>query len=184
MAKGLIINSYAIDIIAVLDDNDAASLLRVLVAYYRGDAIPEMTTPVRIAFNRIADDNSKFDPEHRKEVSILRSEIGKKGAAAKWGTDGKQWQTMANDGKPPLLMANEANPHKEKDIDIDKEKNIEKKSMFEEEGGKGEGETSKTMSSEELNQFLSGATKNGLSKAEALRIVKSMGLLHKESPQT
>lgn len=189
MAKGLIINSYAIDIINILNDADAAALLRVLVAYYKGNEIPEMTTPVQIAFSRIADDNQKFDPEHRKSISEMRSEIGKKGAEAKWGGDGKQWQTMANDGKTPLAMANTANPHKEKNIDKDKE--IDKKtSVFEDRGGAGEEETRKSMSNNELSQFITGAKRKGLSFDAAIRLAVDMGLIdekqaiYQESPQT
>lgn len=149
MAKGLIINSYAFDIIEDLDDTEKALLVDVLNAYFRGYAIPpDMPKTVRIAFNRIADDNAKFDSEHRAAVSGARHNAAKE----RWEKSinkCKTMQTMQNAScnskisKRMQMMqndANDANPRKEKNIDIDKEKDIEKISVFEERGGAGEGE--------------------------------------------
>lgn len=110
MNKGMIINSFAFDMIDDLDPEEKADLLTALSAYYKGEEIPMLSKPARMAFKRIAADNAKFDADHKKEISKLRSELGKKGAEARW-------QTMANDGKNAKNAKNK-NKEKEKNKEL------------------------------------------------------------------
>ena len=111
MKKGMIINSYAWDMIEDLDQDEKADLLDALAAYYKGKEVPSISKPTRMAFKRIAADNVKFEADHQKEISQLRSTLGKKGAEARW-------QTMANDGKSGKNAKN-----KEKEKEKNKNKN-------------------------------------------------------------
>ena len=109
MKKGLIINSFAFDMIDELDIDEKADLITALSAFFNGKPIPDMTKPAWMAFKRISADNEKFNADHRDEISKKRSETGKKGAEARWGA-------VANDGK------NSKNA-KEKEKEKEKEKN-------------------------------------------------------------
>lgn len=114
MNKGMIINSFAFDMIDELDPDEKAALLTAMSAFYRGEEIPELSKPAKMAFKRISADNAKFNADHKEEISKLRSEIGKKGAEARW-------QTMANDGKN---SKNAKNKNKDKEKNKNKELSV------------------------------------------------------------
>lgn len=117
MNKGLIINEDVWSMIDELEPEEKAELLTVLSAYYQGEEIPEAGRIVRMVFKRIASDNVRFDPDHRKEISEARAAAGQKGAQARW-------QTMANDGKNGNLPQDKNRKDKNRVDEIREEKKI------------------------------------------------------------
>lgn len=99
MSKGLIINEDVWVLIENLFPEEQAELLKCLAAYHRGHEVPEMSRMVMGVYQRIVLDNGRFDPSRKAELSAMRSEIGKKGAEARWQTVAN----MANDGKNSKL---------------------------------------------------------------------------------
>lgn len=95
MSKGLIINEDVWVLIENLFPEEQAELLKCLAAYHRGHEVPEMSRMVMGVYQRITLDNARFDPTKKAELSAMRSEVGKKGAEARWQT----MANMANDGK-------------------------------------------------------------------------------------
>ena len=100
MGKGLIINEDVWTLLDGFEPEECRELLTCLAAFHRGEDVPQMSRVVGFAYQRIALDNGRFDPERRAELSAKRSEVGKKGAESRW-------QNMANDGKPKQTMAND-----------------------------------------------------------------------------
>ena len=95
MSKGLIINEDVWVLIENLFPEEQAELLKCLAAYHRGLEVPEMSRMVMGVYQRITLDNARFDPAKKAELSAMRSEVGKKGAEARWQT----MANMANDSK-------------------------------------------------------------------------------------
>lgn len=95
MSKGLIINEDVWVLIENLYPDEQAELLKCLAAYHRGRDVPEMSRMVMGVYQRITLDNARFDPSRKAELSAMRSEVGKKGAEARW----QNMANMANDGK-------------------------------------------------------------------------------------
>ena len=96
MGKGLIINEDVWTLLDGFEPEECRELLTCLAAFHRGEDVPQMSRVVGFAYQRIALDNGRFDPERRAELSAKRSEVGKKGAESRW-------QNMANDGKNSKL---------------------------------------------------------------------------------
>lgn len=85
--KGLIINTYVFDQVELLDHVQQLTFWDACKAYQRGEKLPEMDQSVTIIFCIVAKDNASFDPEHKKTLAQIRSEAGRKGAAATWDKD-------------------------------------------------------------------------------------------------
>lgn len=81
--KGLILNEYVFDLVDELDDINRLRFLDIISAYERGEELPEMDQAMTLIFKLVAKDNAQFDPEHKKTLSEVRSEAGKKGAASR-----------------------------------------------------------------------------------------------------
>lgn len=102
MSKGLIINEDVWTLLDGFEPEECRELITCLAAFHRGEDVPQMSRVVGFAYQRIALDNARFDPERRAELSAKRSEVGKKGAESRWqnmANDGKSKQTIANDSK-------------------------------------------------------------------------------------
>lgn len=114
MSKGLIINEDVWYLIEDLNQKEKCELLDCLAAYHRGEELPIMSRIVKATFSRIALDNDRFAPDRKSEISLSRSEAGRKGAAARWGekitNDGKsvgnEWQN-GKDGKNSKIRKEE-----------------------------------------------------------------------------
>lgn len=85
--KGLIVNTYVFDQVELLDHVQQLTFWDACKAYQRGEKLPEMDQVVTIIFSIVAKDNASFDPEHKKTLSQIRAEAGKKGADARWNED-------------------------------------------------------------------------------------------------
>ena len=79
---------------ADLTDEEFGRLIRALLKYSMTGETGDLPGNERYFFKRVTNQEVRHQ-KHYDEVSMMRSEAGRRGAAARWGTDGK----MANDSK-------------------------------------------------------------------------------------
>ena len=77
---------------AELTDEEFGRLIRALLRYSMTGEESALTGNERFFFKRVTNQEVRHQ-KHYDELSAVRSEAGRRGAAARWGTDGK----MAND---------------------------------------------------------------------------------------
>lgn len=95
MGKGLIINEDVWVLLDGFEPEECRELITCLAAFHRGEDVPQMSRVVGFAYQRIALDNGRFDPQKRAELSAKRAEAGRIG-----GSKPKQnKQTEANESK-------------------------------------------------------------------------------------
>lgn len=94
MRDGFILHEKTMAQVALLSDEQAGELLRAMIAHYQGVEL-EVSQIVGIimvdARERMDSDKAAYE-----ELAEKRTEAGRRGAAKRWQTDGKN---MANDGK-------------------------------------------------------------------------------------
>lgn len=100
MKDSVILYANKLEPLEDLTIEERGIILTAIMAYMVGGEVPEMDRTVKMAW-RYIDAQLKLDSEKYEEtIRAARSESGKKGAAARWGKDGKnmanEWQT---DGK-------------------------------------------------------------------------------------
>lgn len=100
MRESIILYANKLEPLEDLTLEERGIILTAIMAYMTGKEAPEMDRTVRMAW-RYIDAQLKLDSEKYEDtIRAARSEAGKKGAAARWGQNGKsmanEWQT---DGK-------------------------------------------------------------------------------------
>lgn len=124
MLEGVFISDdVLLDLTADLTPKECTELLNCLCAYRIGDKIRISSRVVKTIFKRIVLDNERPAEPPRSDISLIRAEAGKKGAAKRWGkeitndgkSDGKKWQNMANDGKNGKTESKEEERSKEEE---------------------------------------------------------------------
>ena len=105
----VIINEDIWDLIEDLNQKEKLSLICCLTAYSREEEANPISRLVFSTFKRIVIDSEREDEDFMSELSIKRSDAGRKGALARWGN------RMANDGKNGKLPSEERERSKEKE---------------------------------------------------------------------
>lgn len=123
----VIINEDIWDLIEDLNQKEKLSLICCLTAYSREEEANPISRLVFSTFKRIVIDSEREDEDFMSELSIKRSDAGRKGALARWGnrmandgkTDGKkianEWQSDGKNGKNGKLPSEERERSKEKE---------------------------------------------------------------------
>jgi len=83
-----------------LTNEQKGILFDAFLEYSENQTIPELEPVLAMAFNFVAEDID-INRQKWEDMAEVRSEAGKKGAAARWGDN----KDMANDGKRILPMA-------------------------------------------------------------------------------
>lgn len=111
--------------ISILSDNQAGVLIKALLAFVRDEQIPEMDTLTDMCF-RFLKAQIDRDSKRYEEVKNVRSEAGKKGAAARWQNGKNSKGIFANgnaNGKNSLYVDDDVDD--DVDVDVDgKKKNV------------------------------------------------------------
>ena len=92
-----------------LTDEEFGRLMRALLRYSMTGEKSELSGNERYLFKRVVNQEGRHQ-KHYEELSAIRSEAGRRGAAARWGTDGK----MANDSKNGYNETETKNKNKNK----------------------------------------------------------------------
>ncbi len=92
---------------ADLTDEEFGRLIRALLRYSMTGEQSDLPGNERYFFKRVTNQEVRHQ-KHYEEVSAIRSEAGRRGAAARWGTDGK----MATDNKHGKNETNTNNKNK------------------------------------------------------------------------
>lgn len=108
--------------ISILSDNQAGVLIKALLAFVRDEQIPEMDTLTDMCF-RFLKAQIDRDSKRYEEVKNVRSEAGKKGAAARWQNGKNSKGIFANsnaNGKNSLYV--DVDDDDDVDVDVDGKK--------------------------------------------------------------
>ena len=101
-----------------LTDEEFGRLIRALLRYSMTGEQSELPGNERYFFKRVTNQEVRHQ-KHYDELSTVRSEAGRRGAAARWGTDGK----MANDSKNGYNENNNKTNNNNKNKNKNKNKN-------------------------------------------------------------
>ena len=92
---------------ADLTDEEFGRLIRALLRYSMTGEQSDLTGNERYFFKRVTNQEVRHQ-KHYEELSAIRSEAGRRGAAVRWGTDGK----MAKDSNNGYNQTNTKNDTK------------------------------------------------------------------------